>query len=449
MIKREWLVLVAVVTATLIVSLGLIRWFAPQLLGIPVDLQSVRVGKTLPPFFEGVFRREDFATSEMILSDPYTRVRNRPLLPESFGIGPHDILGFRNYDVPNVADVVTIGDSQTYGNNVALEENWPSRLEAALNPRRSRVYSMAVGGWSAVQYMDMFTNATLFQPRVVVVAFYTGNDSLEAFKMAYSVDRWKGLRLDPDLTGGDLPKSPGFPPPDSELWEATRNGGDKITFSPSLRLISNDTSHPAAKAGYDIIAEAARQISRTAAPVRLPLLYTIIPTKELVYSRRIRAEDIESPPVYESLIELEGKNIDWLRESFSTLDNVQYVDVVTPLQEAAMTDHTLYPPNMNGHPLAPGYRVIGEAIAAAARTFLPSQPPRGLVATQVGEKQFLLYLVNEEGRWLFASSELAALNGWDLDNMPVVPRRDLARVPVRGTVVTVDPERFGPGRSRQ
>ena len=46
------------------------------------------------------------------------------------------------------------------------------------------MYSMAVGGWGAVQYLDMFTKAARFRPHTVIIAFYSGNDPLESFLTA-------------------------------------------------------------------------------------------------------------------------------------------------------------------------------------------------------------------------------------------------------------------------
>ena len=135
-----------VTVVTVALALGLIRLFAPQLLGVSRDLQLVRASKEVPPFFDNVFRREDYEGQDFIIQDPYVK-RARPLLPEDPGMGPHDILGFRNRSIPNFADVVVIGDSQTYGNNALLVDNWPSRMQAVLTDKRAVVYSMAVGGW--------------------------------------------------------------------------------------------------------------------------------------------------------------------------------------------------------------------------------------------------------------------------------------------------------------
>ena len=112
--KKEWLLAFSTVLVTLLVALGIVRWMAPQLLGIPADLQLVRVSTEVPPFFEGVFREEDYDSRNFIIPDPYLK-RAKPLYPEGRGIGPHDILGFRNRHIPHASALVTIGDSQTYG----------------------------------------------------------------------------------------------------------------------------------------------------------------------------------------------------------------------------------------------------------------------------------------------------------------------------------------------
>ena len=65
------------------------------------------------------------------------------------------MLGFRNAAVPVAADIVTIGDSMTYGNNAVMEENWPAWMLAALQREDVKVYNMSTGGWAAVQYLDM------------------------------------------------------------------------------------------------------------------------------------------------------------------------------------------------------------------------------------------------------------------------------------------------------
>ena len=128
MSKDEWVLVSVAIILTTAISLLLVRWLAPQLLGVPVDLQLVQTSKSLPPFYAGVFREADALAGGMLLNDPHTNTRNRPLRPTDNGTGPHDVLGFRNRAEPNSPRIVVIGDSQTYGIGEPLEDNWPSQL---------------------------------------------------------------------------------------------------------------------------------------------------------------------------------------------------------------------------------------------------------------------------------------------------------------------------------
>lgn len=439
-IKAEYLLLIASVAATLVAALLVLRWLAPQLLGLPVDLRLVSVAKEVPPFYEGVFRREGPVQEAFILQDPISRVRALPLLPDEIVAGPHDVLGFRNFAVPATADVVVIGDSQTYGNNARLEENWPSQMARALGARRPVVYAMATGGWAATQYLQMAPYALRLRPRVVVLAFYSGNDAAESFAMAYGAQAWKSLRPNPSLGAGDLAAAP-FPPPPGDVWQASLSGGTRIALTPKLRLFSNDASQPAIRAGWDIMSEATRRIAKLMKEGGVALIVTVIPTKELVYSARIAKSRLRPPPEYGRLVADETANIARFR-SAAEASGVSFVDLVTPLQHAALEDPLLYPQNENGHPIREGYAVIAEAIARAVGERLPPRP-RGVVAVQYSGREYAFFLVNDEGAWS-ATPEMLGKNGWPSQQVTLLDERTLATVPMRGPLLVVDRKRFGP-----
>jgi hypothetical protein len=147
--------LAAVVTVlTLAACLLLLRRFAPTLLGLPPDLAVVQSSTEVPPFFDNIFRPSDFdyasplhvMDESFLIPDPVL-LRARPLFDDIGAWGPHDVLGFRNESVPNCADLITIGDSQTYGNNATIRSNWPGSLERSLGDQRLVLYNAAVGGW--------------------------------------------------------------------------------------------------------------------------------------------------------------------------------------------------------------------------------------------------------------------------------------------------------------
>ena len=145
--KRNLLLLVAVTLITLSVALGGIRFLAPELLGISTDLQLVQIDTKVPPFFNNIFRTEDYVSDELILSDPVTKHRAKPKFADHEYFGPHDLLGFRNRSIPNHAEVVVIGDSMTYGNNAPIDMNLPGHLKLLLGNQliKSITCRLAVG----------------------------------------------------------------------------------------------------------------------------------------------------------------------------------------------------------------------------------------------------------------------------------------------------------------
>ncbi|MEE8320750.1 MAG: hypothetical protein V3R68_02775, partial [Gammaproteobacteria bacterium] len=196
-IQRAEIILMLLSTfLTLAIALLIIRWLQPSLLGIADDLILVRSSEEVAPYYEHIFRKEDLSSKEFILKDPLVKGRAKQLFPDMGEVGPNDLLGFRNAAVPNDADIIIIGDSQTYGLNAIMQENWPHYFSENL-PVGVSVYSMATGGWGAVQYFYASAKAPVFAPRMIIIAFYTGNDSLETFSMVSGSDVWHEFIPDP------------------------------------------------------------------------------------------------------------------------------------------------------------------------------------------------------------------------------------------------------------
>jgi lysophospholipase L1-like esterase len=364
--SREWVLLGLSVSVTLALAVALLRCWAPGLLGIPPDLQMVQVSEEVVPFYENVLGVPE--GKEFILKDPYLVNRARPLNPPGL-LGPTDILGFRNKVVPNAPDVIAIGDSQTFGMNAPLEANWPSRLGVELArqkaPVKAQVYSMATGGWGAVQYLDMVRKASVFGPKVVVVAFYSGNDPMESFRVAYAVDHWKSLRVDPSLSRRDAPKRL---PRDKHLtWGARLRMRREVIFTPQRRLHSMQ-DHPVTDAGWKIMAEASRHMAEHAAQHGHAIVFTVIPTKELVYLPLLERHGIALDPVYAELVRLEQQRLGVLSDELRSLKSAHYVDLVRPLQRAVLDGRFTHQIGSDGHPVPRGYAVIARVLA---RTVAP------------------------------------------------------------------------------
>jgi len=361
------------VAVTVLLALGLVRWLAPELLGhVPADLRIVRTSREVPPFFEGVFRARTESGPHLI-NDPHSVVRMSPLnRPGRWG--PTDLLGFRNRDVPRRADVVALGDSQTFGVNARMERNWPHVLERRLTPLDARVYALANGGWGAVQYMDLFRKSLAFAPAVAVVAFYAGNDAWESFHVAYAIERWEDLRVDPSLDIDDRPARDARTDPE-QRWSIEFADGTPTVFTPGMRLFSSQ-DHPAIDAGWEIMAEVARRIAREGRAAGVRAVFTVIPTKELAYRHRVEAEGIALDRGYALLVQAERARIDALAREISALEGARYVDVVTPLQAAVLQGLYTHPLDEDGHPLPLGYALIAETLAPVVAEGLRAREAR-------------------------------------------------------------------------
>lgn len=118
---------------------------------------------------------------------PDPRLGHRPN-PEYPG---HDAWGFRNPGHPGSAEIVALGDSQTYGSGVAADAAWPRRLESLTG---RGVYSMAYGGYGPVHSLILWDEALSLEPQIVIEAFYAGNDLFDAFDIVYNKGQSPGLR---------------------------------------------------------------------------------------------------------------------------------------------------------------------------------------------------------------------------------------------------------------
>lgn len=113
----------------------------------------------------------------------------------------HDARGFRNPSAAEHADVVTLGDSQTYGVSANRSETWPS----VLGERSGQtVYDMAFPGWGPGEAYLLLDSALALHPTVVVIGLYFGNDFFDVFTLGARVPEIRAFlppRLDDAATG--------------------------------------------------------------------------------------------------------------------------------------------------------------------------------------------------------------------------------------------------------
>jgi lysophospholipase L1-like esterase len=107
-------------------------------------------------------------------------LRGNPYCPD------HDARGYRNRRALSEAEIVTLGDSWTYGAGVSSDAAWPYVLSERLN---RPVYNMGVPGTGPLQSQEILRRALQLHPKVIIFGFYFGNDLLDDFFFAEKNER--------------------------------------------------------------------------------------------------------------------------------------------------------------------------------------------------------------------------------------------------------------------
>lgn len=143
-----------------------------------------RVARLLEP-------ESSFADESREVDDEILGHRPRP------GYGDHDRRGFRNRVALDKAEIVCLGDSQTYGSGVTSDEVWPQQL--SLMSRKS-VYNMACPGWGPTHSEALLDEALALHPQLVLEGFYSGNDLWDCYSMVLRRQTGPGpMTVDLDL----------------------------------------------------------------------------------------------------------------------------------------------------------------------------------------------------------------------------------------------------------
>ncbi len=130
------------------------------------------------------------STAPEIVPDERLGYRPNPNFPG------HNSRGWRNPSALTSADIVIFGDSQTYGANFSPEAAWPQRVAALLH---RPVYQMAANGYGPVQYVLLLEEALALKPKVIIAAYYYGNDIYDSYQFVYRIGDFKRSTLDPVL----------------------------------------------------------------------------------------------------------------------------------------------------------------------------------------------------------------------------------------------------------
>lgn len=349
------------------------------------------------------------------IPDPMLRVRMAPYA------GEHDAKGWRNASVPKKADIVAIGDSQTWGINVGREHAWPQTL-GTLSTRT--VYNMGLGYYGPVEYWILIDEALELSPEVIVIGLYLGNDLYGAYYSIYKTDAFPQFRnpnleerLIEDKVAANvqliLQERDNFQKPKSwwdnfitqtlptysalikafqwrGYWPATSLSQDdrdwataypqwttvyderdatRTVFSTGYRFPALDLNNPQILEGLRITKKMLKQIQIQTDEADVELIILLIPTKELVYLDVMQAAYGQNlDETYINLVSMEEKTRSEIM-GFCQSQNIDCIDSLPALRQAIFNNKQIYPTGLDDHPVANGYFVLASTVKDALERY--------------------------------------------------------------------------------
>lgn len=337
----------------------------------------------------------------------------------------HDGKGFRNQTAEGYFPIVCIGDSMTYGVGVPRKYAFPQQLSCLVH---QRVYNMGLGSYGPVQYYQLVKNSREMHPQKTIVSIFLGNDLLDTSDMVTEHDYWKGLAkdLDDDNQLKNLPFCPlsldhhipqilsqdpntitiRFKKSGSIIWQThsflrlhsglyalTYEGLVKplverfverkvhrkrpgafcppqvdTVFLPGVNLTSMNLYDHNVRLGLLVTKKLVELMAQLPELRQNPdsVLFVIVPTKENVYYHYLTSQNVVLPPEFECAVFYEREMTRWLQKVI-TANGFRFIDVFTPMEQAADRGRLLYQRSSDAHPSIAGYRIIAETLADALK----------------------------------------------------------------------------------
>ena len=342
---------------------------AAVVFGLAAGEIGLRVaGRLAPP---------DAASEPRFLVDPLLRFRGNPAFRE------HDFRGFRNPGVYDRADVVLLGDSMTYGQEVSPDETWGHVLAAETG---AAVYNMAIPGWGPSQAAFVLPDALALKPKTVLYGFYFGNDLVDVLAVPPPPDASGGSR-NPEAEvavpcgeagAGASAGGRGFVSRHSLVYGLVRDvfhtsagpraihttfqGAQwRTVFAAPYYLCFLDRSDPRIRRGFQVVKSVLLGMARDVEDAGAAFAVALLPTKESVFAPR--ATDLDAHEGLAALVAAESRLRDELTDVLRA-NGVPVIDLLPPLQGAPEQP---FPFGRDNHPNVAGHRAIGLAVARSVR----------------------------------------------------------------------------------
>ena len=323
----------------------------------------------------------------------------------------HDPKGFRNAVVPERVFIVALGDSQTYGFGVSREEAWPKQLEML---GHITTYNMSFSGYGPTHSLALLNEALQLRPKLVIEAFYAGNDLYDSYNHVYRLKQLPYLRTEDKETLNAISEKeaaapfpsrysrlyakPGAEPHRSDLREffaehskiyglfralyefsetvasappikdsfVFHYGGLRTTLTPRYRLRAVDLSDPRIVEGHRVSLEAVRLLKEQSESNSVGFIVLLLPTKEMVFKDFVEKSTEIIPIDYQQLVENE-QDIWTESKRFFQNRGICVIDALPALKKSIENGAQPYHESGDGHPTSIGQRIIAELVLSKIR----------------------------------------------------------------------------------
>jgi hypothetical protein len=335
----------------------------------------------------------------------------------------NDDWGFRNPNVPDRCDILTIGDSNTYGFATTQEFTWPRQLERLAE---CSTYNMSCGGYGLCQYEVLLQRGLRLGPRHIVVALSVSNDFVDTYDVIYrqksdcpalrlkahdasvqasfrladkttpfvptgiaveredvtvgAMRRWlaansslyaiaRGIR---SAIAGNQYYSPlreDDPPQDAYRTCLNRPGRwaydvgqvRTVFLAPSTYHRATDLTDPRIQEGKRIAESILLSMRDAVEKSGARLVVVLIPTKLMAYRGRLMHSSTSEAQQALAATECERSLTESIEE-FLAVHSISFVNVTPAIQRHIEDGDPLYPDSDDNHPTRAGYEVIAKAV---------------------------------------------------------------------------------------
>lgn len=310
--------------------------------------------------------------------------------------------GFRNDTLLKSADIVTLGDSHTYGYNVVSEDSWPQQVAKMAG---KTVYNFGVGGYGILQYYYLLDEAIKLKPDNIILGLYLANDLYDICTAVTEIDYWKEWSKENNFDISSCLNSHNIKRDTNHILSLIENTAIgsmaifaiwkpmsarvKILFNGNNKMFEGENSDVIISEGmnsnilnggtivsheratnikkeeinssFELTKEIMKKAKKKCDKNNIVFSVLFVPSEENAFYNYLLEKGYGLPTAYHNLVSNERYLVDQL-SSFFKKEGIKYVDALPYVTKDIYEKGYVYSCTHNGHPLKIGYTAYAKAV---------------------------------------------------------------------------------------